>query len=123
VALSYNQEVENQRTSLKLPALLSAGSFLIILFCILFTNPVDKVGVAVIFFAALLILFSSLGYLIVGFQMGAVSPKNRSRIVISSVFLLILLMFRSAESLGWVDALVLLGITAGLLFYSSRRNR
>ena len=122
MALSYNQGVDDRRQTLKLPTISLVGSFLVLLSCILLTSPLDRVGLAIIFFAALLIFLVSLGYLVVGLQIGRVSPKNRSRIVIASVFLLILLMFRSAGSLGWVDAIVLWAITSGLLFYSSRRG-
>ena len=122
MALSYNQDVEDRRASLKLPAALAAGSFFILLILLFFTSPIDKVGISILFFAALFLLLNSVGYLLVGLQAGRVNAKSRSRIVISSVFLLIILMFRSAGSLGLVDAIVLIAITTGLLFYSSRRS-
>jgi len=60
--------------------------------------------------------------MLVYFQSGQVTPKSKYRIFIISIFLLVLAMFRSAQSLSWVDALVLLLVTVGLLFYSSRRT-
>ena len=86
------------------------------------SNPLDRIGLTIFFFGSLLIFLISFGHMFVRLQLGVVSPKNRSRIVIISSFLVVLLMFRSAQSLGWVDALVLILITVGLSFYSSRRT-
>ena len=122
MALSYNQGVNEGHQRLKLPAVSAAGSFLAIWLVALFTNPLDKIGLAILIFASLLVFLISLGYLVIRLQLGEVSRKNRSRIIIISIFLVVLLMFRSAQSLGWVDALVLLCITSGLLFYSSKRT-
>ncbi len=85
------------------------------------TNPVDKIGYAMLFFLVLLIFLGSAGYLLISRWKGIVSPRNRFRIAIVSIFLVILVMFSSAQSLGWLDGIVLVLVTAGLLFYSSRR--
>jgi hypothetical protein len=85
------------------------------------TNPIKRIGWAVVFFAALLVFMVSVGHLLVGLQGGAVSMKSRYRIWLISLFILIFLMFRSAQSLSWVDGLVLTLVAFGLLFYSSRR--
>jgi hypothetical protein len=50
-------------------------------------------------------------------------PIYRYRIITISVFILIVLMFRSAQSLSWIDGLVLIIIAVGLLFYGSWRAR
>jgi hypothetical protein len=121
VALSYNQGMNDHPQTLKLPAIIMAGSFLVMLLLGLLTSPIDKVGYAIVFFAGLLGFLISLGYLIIRLQLGGVSKKNRSQIIIVSIFLVIISMFRSAHSLDWVDGLVLLGITSGLLFYSGSR--
>jgi hypothetical protein len=106
----------------KLPLILLGGSFLAMMFIIILTRPVEKIGIAIVFFASLLLFLISGGYLIIRLQLGAVSARHRSRIIIISAALVLLLMFRSAQSLGLVDALVLIIITTSLLFYSSHRT-
>jgi hypothetical protein len=76
---------------------------------------------AAFFFGLALIFLISLGYFIVRLQTGEVSAKNRYRIVALSLILLTLLMFRSAQSLSWVDGVILILIGYGLVFYISRR--
>lgn len=115
-------DVDKRQTKLLLPALSSAGSFFGLLILTITTNPVQNIALAIVFFGGLLILLLSFGHLIVGWHSGQVSSKNRYRIFISSVFLLILLMFKSAQSLSWVDTLVLVLIIIGLVFYSGRRS-
>lgn len=85
------------------------------------TNPVDKAIYAVVFFVLALVFMISFGYLLIGMQKGEVGNKDRLRVVIISLIILILLMFRSAQSLNWVDALILLLICFGAGFYISRR--
>jgi hypothetical protein len=111
----------NSRNS-KLPVVFVAGSFLTLMLIMLFTRPVDKLGLAFLFFGALLIFLISLGHLLVRLQLGSVNGRNRSKIVIISASLVTLVMFRSAQSLGWADAVVLILISAGLVFYSARRT-
>jgi hypothetical protein len=106
---------------LVLPAALSAGSFFILLLLCLLTDPVKNVSFALVFFAVLLVFLLSLGHFLFTLKSGRVRPKARSRIVIGSVLIVLVLMFRSAGSLNWVDILVLLLLCGGLLFYSGRR--
>jgi hypothetical protein len=114
--------VNKESTSTKLPALLAAGSFLLLLILGLFTSPTKNIGYVVFFFAGLFVLLVSLGHLLVRLQTGRVSLKSRFRIILISLFILLLLMIRSAQSLTWVDAVILSLIAAGMLFYSSRRS-
>jgi len=86
------------------------------------TNPIEKVIFAVLFFGLALVFMISLGHLLVRVQVGEVSPKNRYRIIAISLIILILLMFRSGQSLNWVDAVILVLISFGLVFYISRRS-
>jgi hypothetical protein len=97
------------------------GSLLALVIFMSSTNPVDKVIYAVLFFVLAFIFMVSFGYLMVRLQLGEISSKNRYRIVALSLVFLSLLMFRSAQSLNWVDGLILLLITFGLGFYISRR--
>jgi hypothetical protein len=97
------------------------GSLLALVILMSSTNPVDKIIYAVLFFVLAFIFIVSLGYLMVRLQLGEISSKNRYRIVALSLVFLSLLMFRSAQSLNWVDGLILLLITFGLGFYISRR--
>jgi hypothetical protein len=101
---------------------LSAASLLGLIVLLTSTNPVDRAVYAVFFFALALVFMISLGYLLVGVQLGVVSSKNRYRIAAISLLILTLMMFRSAQSLNWVDAVILLLISFGLVFYISRRG-
>ena len=96
-------------------------SFLGLVILMLSTNPVDKIIWAIVFFGLALVFLLSFGFWIVRLQLGEVSSKNRYRIVALSLIILTLLMFRSAQSLNWVDAVILLLIAFGLGFYISRR--
>lgn len=109
------------RHHLLLPTLIAAGSFLCLGILTLFTNPIEDVRYVAFFFVFFLIFLLSIGHLIIYLQVGQLRSIHRYRIFIASLFLLTLLMFGSAQSLSWVDALVLLLITVGLLFYSGRR--
>ena len=100
---------------------LSLVSFLGIVALVTTTNPIEKIVYAVLFFGLCLIFFISFGLLMVGLQLGEVSPKNRYRIIAISLIILIFLMFRSADSFNWVDGLILALISFGLVFYISRR--
>jgi len=87
-----------------------------------FTSPVKNISWAVAFFIGLGVFLVSVGYTMVYLQAGVMRPQYRLRIAIITIFILVLLMFRSAQSLSWVDGLVLVIITLGLLFYTSRRS-
>ncbi len=123
LTVRYNWLVKHHRLRLVLPASLFASSLLSLLLIMLFSDPVQNISYAVLFFAILLVLLLSLGHLLVGLGPNKIGRRWRSRILIISVLLVIILMFRSAGSLNWVDILVLLLLGAGLLFYSSRRER
>lgn len=100
---------------------LSLASLLAIIILMLSTDPVNKIIYAVLFFALALVFMVSSGYLLIRAQKGEVGRKDRLRVIIVSLIILILLMFRSAQSLNWVDALILLLICFGAGFYISRR--
>ncbi|MBI4034714.1 hypothetical protein HY380_02320 [Candidatus Saccharibacteria bacterium] len=85
------------------------------------TNPVDKLSYTMVFFLLLLVMLVSSGYTLVRHFRGQVSPQSRYRLFITSLFLVVLLMFRSSQSLGWLEGLVLLAVSLGLLFYGGRR--
>jgi hypothetical protein len=96
-------------------------SFLALIALMLLTNPVDKIIYAVFFFALALVFMISFGFFFIGIQKGTVGTKDRFRVIALSLVILTLLMFRSAQSLNWVDALILVFICFGLGFYISRR--
>lgn len=96
-------------------------SFIALVILMAATNPVDNVIYTALFFGLGLIFLISLGGFLVRLQTGELSSKNRYRTVTLSVVLLILLMFRSARSLSWVDGIILILIGFGLVFYISRR--
>jgi hypothetical protein len=96
-------------------------SFLALIALMLLTNPVDRIIYAVFFFALALVFMVSFGFFFIGIQKGKAGIKDRFRIIAVSLVILTLLMFRSAQSLNWVDALILVFICFGLGFYISRR--
>ena len=105
-----------------LSAVLSVISLLGLLILVSVTNPVDKISHVMVFFLIFLIFLISVGNLLMHRIRGEVSPKNRYRVFIVSIFLVVLIMFRSAQSLGWLEAAVLLSVMSGLLFYGGRRT-
>lgn len=101
---------------------LALASFGALAALMLTTNPTQNIIYAAGFFGLLLVFLISFGYWFVGWQVGEVRSKNRYRIIAVSLILIILLMFRSAQSLNWVDGVILLLIGFGLAFYISRRS-
>jgi hypothetical protein len=104
-----------------LPSILALCSFVVLLVCVLFTTPVKNISYVAVFFVSLLTFLMSFLYLAVRFRAGSVSPKSRYKIFSLSIFLVILIMFRSAQSLSLIDILILILITSGLFFYISKR--
>lgn len=98
------------------------ASFVAMVLLMMATNPVNNVLYTALFFGLALIFLISIGYFLVRLQTGEVSSKNRYRTVAVSLVLIILLMFRSAKSLSWVDGIILILIGFGLVFYISRRS-
>jgi hypothetical protein len=86
------------------------------------TSPVDNIIYAALFFFLALVFLLSAGFFAVRLQTGEVSHKNRYRVISLSLVLLILLMFRTAQSLSWVDGIILILIGFGLVFYISKRS-
>lgn len=76
---------------------------------------------AAIFFLFLLTFLISACYLVVALQKGKISAKGHYRIVVASLSIIILLMFRSSQSLSLVDALILVLAIGGIIFYADRR--
>lgn len=105
-----------------LPAGISAGSFLLLLLLATLTSPVRAISYAITFFTILLIFLVSTGYLVISLQNGRVRPKDRYRIFIASLLILVAIMLRSAQSLNLIDAIILLLVGAGLFTYSGRRS-
>jgi hypothetical protein len=116
----YNKHV-TRKLKLKLSLIGSFISFLALFLLVSLTSPVENIGLVLIFFAVLLVFLVSLGHLLVYLRQDRLGPKTRSRIVIFSVFIVLLLMFGSSQSMSWVEGLILLLVFGGLLFYSSRR--
>ena len=106
----------------QLPAIASAGSFLFLLGFTVLTSPVTTISYTIVFFSVLLIFLVSAGYFAVYLQNGKVRPRDRYRICIVSLLILIAVMLRSAQSLNFIDVVVLLLVGCGLLLYTGRRT-
>jgi sugar phosphate permease len=98
----------------RLSGLLALASLLSLVLLMSLTNPIDNIIYSVFFFG--------LGLFMVRLQTGEASLRNRYRVIALSLILLILVMFRSAQSLSWVDGIILILIGFGLVFYISRRS-
>jgi peptidoglycan/LPS O-acetylase OafA/YrhL len=109
----------SRKTKLSLISLLL--SLLVLAALVGFTSPISNISYALAFFAVAFWFLVSLGHLLIYLRRGKLGAKSRGRIVIVSVFLVLLMMFSSSQSLNWVDGLILLLVLGGLLFYSSRR--
>ncbi len=110
------------KRKLRLSGIAAALSLIALAVLMTTTSPVDNIIYAAVFFGLALVFLLSVGYFMVRLQTGEVSPKNKYRIVALSLVLIILLMFRSAQSLSWVDGVILILIGFGLAFYISRRS-
>ncbi len=104
----------------KLPAVFAAGSFLLLLLLMALTSPVKAIGWTIIFFILVVVFLVSLGFLAVGYKK-APSRQASQQIVSLSFLVVLLIMFRSAQSLSWADFGVLVLTTFALLFYLRRR--
>jgi hypothetical protein len=89
--------------------------------CALLTSPFGNVTNIIIFFVTLLAFLASLGYLIALIGRGEVGPKAKYKIMVLSLTIVLVLMFRSAQSLSAEDILILILIAFGALFYGTKR--
>jgi vacuolar-type H+-ATPase subunit I/STV1 len=113
--------MHEKRSHLILPSLLFGLSILGLALCAMLTNPFSNVENIIFFFADLVVLLISLGYLIAYIGRGSVSPKARYRIILVSLTVVLILMLGSAQSLNLQDLFILVLIACGALFYSSKR--
>ena len=103
-------------------AIMVLASFAALAILMMATSPLDNIIFTALFFGLALVFLISLGYFFVRLQTGEVTPKNRYRILTISLILIVLVMFRSADSLSWVDGIILILFGFGLVFYISRRS-
>ena len=106
----------------KLSGILTLASLASLAILMTNTDPIDNIIYSALFFFLALVFLLSLGFFAVRLQTGEVSHKNRYRVISLSLVLLILLMFRTAQSLSWVDGIILILIGFGLVFYISKRS-
>jgi hypothetical protein len=106
----------------KLSMTLFVLSGLTIVLLALLTSPIHQISWAIVFFVALLFMFISFGHILVERVVGQVSSRSRYRIFVISIFLLVAIMFRSAQSLRLPDLIVILSVTVLLIFYGNRRS-
>src|SRR5581483_12073978 len=94
-------------------------SFIALIVIMLLTSPAGNITYAIPFFAVLYMLLVSLGHFLTYLRKGKVGRRSRGMILILSVFILLLVMFKSAGSLNFIDLLIIMLVVGGLLFYSS----
>jgi len=109
------------KSNFLVPAIFMAGSFLSLLLCMLLTNPMSNVAYLIIYFLSLLVFLVSLGNFLVLLRYGAINANRRNKIYILSILFVAVVMFSSAQSLSLADFFILVLITFGMLFYSSKR--
>lgn len=107
--------------ALMIPALISAGSLCFLAGLTLFTSPYENITYVIIFLAATAIFLPSTLFLILKIRRGQVGHKAKYRIFILTIFILLVLMFRSSRSLNLTDLLIIIAVIGGMLFYSGRR--
>ncbi len=83
-------------------------------------NPLGNVAYVIVYLTLLFVLFSGLGYFWGFFRRGLVTSKDRSRIFLLSFTLVILIMLRSLQALGGVEALLVIVLAAIIFFYIGR---
>jgi hypothetical protein len=105
----------------KLPFAIFLGSLIFISLLVMLTNPLNNIIFVSLFFLLAYILLNSVGFLALSLQKKEINNRLRTRLVLSSTFILILLMFRSAKALSLLDGLLLVFFSAGIFFYLSRR--
>src|SRR3990167_10271945 len=81
------------------------------------TSPVDKISYAMLFFGLLLLFLISLGHQLQKRFKPNINARDNFRLAVICLGLVSLLMFQSAQSLGWVEGSVLLAVVFGLWFY------
>ncbi len=109
-------------SKLKFWSFASLISFVALISIMLFTSPAKNITSAIPFFAVLVLFLISIGHGLVYLRRPLIGRRGHNRIAIISVLITLMLMFRSAQTLNWIDALILLLVAFGLLFYSSKRS-
>jgi hypothetical protein len=106
----------------RIPLIILIASFASLAVCSLFTSPFGHVVNILIFFIALFIFIVSLCWTIALMGRETISSKSKFKIAVFSLTVIVILMFRSAQSLSMEDALILLLIALGALFYGTKRT-
>ncbi|HEU5004950.1 MAG TPA: hypothetical protein VFT49_02580 [Candidatus Saccharimonadales bacterium] len=106
---------------MKLPVIFLAGSLMGLLMIAAYTTPSSNIAMVVVFFFLLLVFLMSLGFGLGALRSGRVTPRWRHRTILVSLLVVLLFMFRSSQSLNWVDGVILLLTIGGISFYTDRR--
>ncbi|HLG90651.1 MAG TPA: hypothetical protein VI336_00590, partial [Candidatus Saccharimonadales bacterium] len=83
----------SRRQKIKLSLFFSVISLLGLIFLLGLTSPIKNISFALVFFTVLFLFLASFGHLLIYSRRGELGPKSRSRIVIFSIFVVLLLMF------------------------------
>lgn len=97
-----------------------AGSFMSLVYLLLFTNPLATLSVVFLFYLSLEVFLISFGYLVF-YKLTGPTRGFKIRLVSLSTILVAVLMFSSTHSLSLVDLLVFFLTGYGLWFYVKHR--
>jgi hypothetical protein len=114
--------MHDDRKKPQITLIILTASFAALAVCSLLTSPFGHVVNILIFFIALFIFITSLCWTITLLGRGAVSSKAKFKIAVFSSTVIVILMFRSAQSLSMEDAIILALIALGALFYGTKRT-
>lgn len=123
-AVAFSSKIElmiHIGSTSKLPAYTTAGSFLLLLIITLFSSPINQVALTLTFFGVLLVFLVSLSVFIASIGRKKSSNKTIYKATLLSIFIVIILMFNSSQSLSLENGLILVLVIAGIVFYADRR--
>lgn len=115
------QEIVKTKTSVKLPAMLLAGSFSLLLVLSSLTNPRQDIVAIPLFFLLIWLTVYSLILLFIGLVRLPTSTKTKTWVGLAVTFLVVFLMLKSTGEVKPLDILVLLLLGSGLSLYINRR--
>lgn len=103
-----------------LPVAVTVISFIALTVMAVSVNPLDNAAYVIVFLLILFMFFTGAGHLWLSHQKGIVTPKDRSRILLLSFTVVAIVMLRSLQALGGMEALLIFILALVLFFYIGR---